>query len=567
MELIAIGAIIVLVSRLLRRRQIEAAPPGIVDAVPWAATTRWAVVGPLARAEVRRVLLHPAFIAGLAITPVILSAATLSNAELSWLDAAGGTALGLVPLGWLTIIAANLVTLRPQRNGTVELLAAAPTPRPVRTAALLTTAIGPGIVTVVIAAAWMGYLDSRFDLRGSPSWSEAGAGVLIVAGAAVVGVAVARWLPNPVFGIGAVIAVILIQARFIDVSTWPWNRNQGDLLRFLGFLGEPTSIGAEFLEVRPAGWHLVYLAGWTVVMGGVALAHDGVHRLVWACLGLGALTATGSGIAQVQSLTDDALDRMVDALVDPESHQVCEVEGDVTYCAYPEFRDDIVDWQGTVRSTLAVLPPTVGTLEVRQRAATVIGASDCSPLRFTDALMPAVAARVSPAEIWPHDGMVHPPLRVEGFPCSDQDTRGFFLAVQTAAWATGLPPAPHHDDVRCTAPGQARSAVALWAATVSTPGGADTLVALLEQGVDDGSGLIRFTGWDSPPMWGVDYAVSDARAALALADLEPADLSDLIDGRWGDITAGSLSTSDLTDAAGVGEGGFVTSGRGALLCP
>ena len=100
---------------------------------------------------------------------------------------------------------------------------------------------------------------------------EIAAGVLVVAGAVTVGVAVGRWLPFAAFGIVAAVAVSLIQARFLDDTTWPWNLRHSHPLRFLGFLAETTPVVDGALEIRPTWWHLVYLVGLILFMCAVAL--------------------------------------------------------------------------------------------------------------------------------------------------------------------------------------------------------------------------------------------------------------------------------------------------------
>ena len=139
MELLVIAVVLFLVFRGLSRAadRLDGAQP-----VGWAPDTNWRVIVPLARTDLRLVLRHPAFVAGVIVTPLILFAATESVS--SWRYASTGIALGLVPLGWLTIVAANLVTLRPRRTGADELFAALPAPQPVRTSAMLSTALGPG---------------------------------------------------------------------------------------------------------------------------------------------------------------------------------------------------------------------------------------------------------------------------------------------------------------------------------------------------------------------------------------------------------------------------------------
>lgn len=570
MELIVIAVVIFLLYRRFGRRDVASAPQGTIGPVGWSPTTNWAVATPLGRAELRRILLHPAFLSGVAITPLILTLATIEDSVPTWLNATTGTALGLVPLGWMTIVASNLVALRPQRNGTTELLATTPAPQAVRTTALLAAALGPGIIATVVAGGWVAYLASRGDRHGTLVWAEAAAGVLIVIGAVAVGVAVARWLPNPAFGVIAVVVVVLIQARFLDVTTWPWDRNEGDPLRFLGFLAQPTNAGAEFLEFRPAGWHLLYLAGWITIMVGVALARDEKHAIVGVTLAVGIVAAAGAGFVQTRPLSTTQRDVMVAALVDPTAHQICEESSGVRYCAYPEHRADIDEWSEAVEATMAVLPERApdnrGALQVLQRPGTIVGDDDCSPLNFIDSLIPEVASRVSPAELWTPDGMVHPPVRIEAFPCSDRDVHGFFLAVQTAAWSTGLPPAPHDANVRCTATGQARAAIALWAGAAASTDGATTLRDLSAVGSSTNGRLIDFASWDGPPMWGVEYAVADAHVALAMLERPVEDVRTALGENWDELIDPKTPTAALTRAIGIQGDDTEPTGSDASTC-
>jgi len=552
-EIILLIAVFGLASWRLRPRHGSIDPASIVGPVASSPTTEWGVVVPLARAETRRVLLHPAFIVGVLLTPLMLVAAT-SDPE-SWRAVSGGVALGLVPLGWMTIIASNLVALRPSRSGTEELLAALPAPQSTRTGAMLATVVGPTVISAVFAVAALVLVGRGTTvLSGSIEPLETLAGILIVAGAVTVGVAVARWLPGGGWGIASVFVVIFLQARFLDVTTWPWNRSQGDPMRFIGFLAEGTNSGANFLEFRPAAWHLVYLAALSVLMGGLALARDGLRRNVRILIG-GALAITlVAGWIQTRPMSEAQVAARVSFLLDPDEHQVCQQVDDVTYCAYQDFLVDVPDWIDRVGATLAALPTEARDsrppLEVRQRPAIVISDSDCSPEGYLTTLTSAIASRIAVDDLWPADGDVHPPFGSDHFPCSSRDAFGFFLAVQTGAWAVGLPPAPHGANVRCVASGQARSVIALWAAAVASPDGERTLRDVTNDG-SQGFPLITFADWDSPPTWGVDYAVADAGLAVDMLGLAPGDVRDVLADNWDRWTDPATTTKMLASEFGL----------------
>jgi hypothetical protein len=565
MELVVVAVVAGIAWWALRRRRTPTAPPAEIGPVGWCSGTNWRALPPLARAGTRALLRHPSFLVGAVLTPLMFWAATADTAFGSapdWLDISLAMALALVPLAWLAIVAVNLIALRPRRTGADELFAALPTPQPVRTTALLVAAAGPVIVAAALTGVWVGVVATRDEVRGTPEWLELAVGPVIVAGAVMVGVAVARWLPRAIFGILAAFATMFIQARFFDVDTWPWNRGAGDPVRFLGFMAEATGAGTSALEIRPAGWHLLYLCGLVVVMAGVALARDGLRPPIAGLLAAALLVVAGTGWVQTRPLSAARQAEMVSYLTDPAAHQLCETSDGVRYCAYPGFADVVVDWRERVESVFGVLPAVAlegrRPLEVTQRPAIIVGDEDCSPIPFEMSLPPTVAARVQPAELWPADGDVHPGLQAESFPCSSEDVHGFFLAVQVGAWAVGLPPAPHDRDERCTATGQARAAVALWAAAAGTPEGERLLRHVLGEGVIGDGSLITFDdggvnggGWDAPPMWGVDYAVTDAEVALALLRRPPAEVSRILAEDWAHWTDPATSSAALAGPASV----------------
>ena len=187
---------------------------------------------------------------------------------------------------------------------------------------------------------------------------------------------------------------------------------------------------------------------------------------------------------------------------------------------------------------------------MRQRPAIVISDSDCSPEGYLTTLTSDIASRIAVDDLWPADGDVHPPFGSDDFPCSSRDAFGFFLAVQTGAWAVGLPPAPHGANVRCVASGQARSAIALWAAAAASPDGERTLRDVTDDG-SQGFPLIDFADWDSPPTWGVDYAVADAGLAVEMLGLAPGDVRDVLADDWDRWTDPATTTKMLASEFGL----------------
>lgn len=503
------------------RRQPDLGP------TPWTAGTDWTALRPLTSAESRRLLRHPSFLLGVLMTPLMLAAATSEHA--GWTQLAPSIALGLVPLGWATIIAADLLSLRPRRTGAGEMLAAAPAPQPVRTAALLLTAIPAAAVAAALAGAWVVWLHFSRHPAGSMQLADVAAGVLLVAGSVTVGVAVGRVLPNPFFGFAAVAAVVLLQARFLDVRTWPWNRPEADPGRFLAFLANGSSVRDAALEVRPAGWHLAYLAALITVMACVAFVRD--HPPGWFG-GVAAVAVCGvviTGWAQLRPPSDAAIATMVGYLTEPGSRQRCTTDGATTFCAYPDRNGEMPEWAARVSAVRALLPAGVATrqLRVTDRVPTVVGNADCAPKPLSDALHPAVAKALSPAQIWPADADVHP--GTNAFPCGGRTVGQLFLAIQVGSWAVGLPPSPHDADIRCAAPGQARAVIALWLAAAATPEGAEFLQKIADE---HGWGPATFDDWDNPPMLGVRFSTTDIRMAVELARLPVATVRAAVTSGW-----------------------------------
>jgi hypothetical protein len=516
----------------------------------WSADMNW-------RVEMDRLLRHPAFIVGVLVTPLMLLAAV--ETETTGFRASTGLALGMVPLGWMTIIASNLIALRSRRSGTEELFVSLPTPYSVRTSGFLLLVPGAFVVAGLLLVA-AGVTVSTFpDVVGLDSFEgpfaplEMAAGALIVAGSVGVGVAVARWLPNVGWGIAAVFATVFLQARFLDTNTWPWNSTQSDLRRFLGFLAAPTSAPPE-LEVRRPGWHLVYLVGLVVLISVVAVARHGwSRRFVGGGLAVAFAAIAVAAVVQTRPPSSGQVDAMVALLDPPSSEAGCVARGAAAYCAFSSSTstEDVDQWRARVDAVLAVLPvdPARRQLNVRQRPAAVVGNTNCQPMHFLEALPREIVSRVTPERMWLADGDVHPATSRDNFNCSEDDAGSLFVAVQTGAWAVDLPPAPHHDDVRCAADGQARSVLALWLGAQATPDGDALLRRTIDEG-NDGSHL-TFPGWDDRPVLGVTYAVGDALTALDILAKPRDQVIAAVRANWELLTAPSTGASTFAELVGV----------------
>lgn len=498
----------------------------------------------LARVEGRKLLRHPAFLIGALLTPWMLLMATSDTSE-SFLHLEVNTALALVPLGWLAMVATNLGALRSRRHGTEDLLESLPATASTRTAAHSLSALATVPVSVAFAAGWSIWMQVHADPRGSHRPAELAVGMLLVVGGGVLGVTVARWLPRAFVCLPAIVATIFIEGKITDLDPNP--------ARWLNFLVEPLTSLPD-LELRPAGWHLGWLAAWIVLVAVVAVARHGRGRTLGAVALGAAVVAAGTGWVQTRPLSQERAAFLADYLARPAAHQTCtgREPGSVRYCAYDDLGRQVADWRPPVEGVLAALPASVRRrgLMVRERPNPVIGTNDCTPIGLLDALPSSVRDRLTPEGVWPADGAVHP--GTDSWPCSDSDSvDGLFLGVQTGAWAVGLPPGPGHLDEHCRASGQARAVAALWLGAQSTPGAAQALTELREQSDSATADHLSFADWDNPPAWSVAWSAADVAAALALLERPSGAVAAVLGAGWDRFVDPATSASELLSQAGV----------------
>jgi hypothetical protein len=280
---------------------------------------RQRLVAALTRAEGRRLLRHPIFLAGVALSAFIfaidhdVSAESARNHRFS---ISLGTAYsnlmgwGLVWLAFATLLSVNLAVLRSRRDGTYETYRSLPAQLRTRTAAhLLAVTYAVGIGLALVAADFLyqgagnGLIVDYSDRAVVPSAYELAQGVLVVLVFGIFGVALASWLPR--FTVTLMITFVLFASQWIFVS---WIGNPSIVhspFRWLFPLADSatyTRPGAVFppasttydglagFDVAAAGWHVLYLAALAVVLAATALFRNSSHRrLLWAGLALAVL--------------------------------------------------------------------------------------------------------------------------------------------------------------------------------------------------------------------------------------------------------------------------------------
>jgi len=326
-----------------------------------------------------------------------------------------------------------------------------------------------------------------------------------------------------------------------------------------------SQIGPDpHLDVRRPGWHLLYLVGFIVALGFVALVRHGLSRRVVVAGGVAVALLAGGGWLQTRPASSSRLAAMADFVQHPVAHQACELRRDIRYCAYSPYEGWIPLWDRPVRGVLARLPVEVRArgLEVRQRI----------PRRDYGKIPADVRARLSPAGAWPADGAVHPGLGwfvsvsrlplpgLGGRKTTSDPGAELTLAVQAGSWAVGLPPVVSWSTRPCQAGGQARAVVALWLAGQATPGSGEALRAAADRAQRGGLGpaLVRPAfSEDSGPLKGfrseegVAWQGADVIAAVRLLDRPAADVAAAAAANWAHLTAPATPAAELLAAAGL----------------
>ncbi len=487
----------------------------------------------LAPGEAKRIVRSVAFVLFLPLSVWALFTATKGYEH--WTQASIAAALGLVPLGWCLIVLTNLAVLRDRRHGVDTITDTTPSTYAARTLGHLLGGLVGVPVGAVLLVIWSVVMDIVFDPAGSPDLLELAVPLLIVAGAAAVGVAVGRWLPWAMFSVPAIVTTLLITSILSASRT--------SRIRFLGFRAEETSTGLAGLDPRPTALHVIWLLAWIGLVALVALARHSRGPRIWGTAAVLGTVVIAAGVGQVSAIDADAASARAELLNDPDVHQVCETVDGVSYCAYPETDENLGLWQDRTGAVLNHVPASVDHdgLVVSQRVPWISGNTACAPSQTLDLIETPIRDRVSVSDAWAADGEVHPGLAAEGAPCGGRSYSGLFTAVQVGAWSVGLPPAEWGAGETCQADGQARSVIALWLGAAGGGG----LGSYADDVTVGAHGRVDFSDWDDRPTWGVDWHPSDLDAAIAVAGLPPSRVDEALRRHWDVLIDPTASSAEL----------------------
>lgn len=270
----------------------------------------------LASVEGRRLVTHPAFLAGVALAVVSLIVNRVEGSDLP--IGYDEVRFGAFFLAIGTLIAVNLNALRSRRHGADELYDAEPVPARLRTSAHLLSVLWAMAATVVLVIATFVTLAASDGFQvpfvdgirvRTPTLAELALGPLVVGLFGVVGVLLARWLPSVAVALLALVAAV----PYLFFEAWTplagprgwftplWNAAQ-EVGGVSAAGGSWYPIVADF-AVAALAWHELYLIGLIVVVSVLAIARHGWTRslTVGAVLGSGAIVL--GAVMQVAAAT------------------------------------------------------------------------------------------------------------------------------------------------------------------------------------------------------------------------------------------------------------------------
>ena len=246
----------------------------------------WAALGVT---EIRRLVLHPVFLGGLALLSVTagLGRELGPRPSYSMITSAG------IFIGPFTFFAANLLASRDRRHGSEEWLSALPAPRQARTAAAQVACAGQATVAAVLLTIVAASFSQAGLLLRDPPFLEMASVPLSVLGAGLLGVMVARWAPIP----GAAL-MVMVSLVAVHVALPERVMLLGSYVEFARW-GETTDEWAGVID-GSRSWHVVYLAGLCAMAAIGALLPDVRRRVPVLLLGVAVTAVTAlAGWAQL----------------------------------------------------------------------------------------------------------------------------------------------------------------------------------------------------------------------------------------------------------------------------
>lgn len=523
------------------------------------------------RAEAARLCRNPLVLAGLVIAAALIWWNSKDTVPQWWVwDVQIGSAL--LTIGGCLLMAAQLAAGRARRDGMEELYASFPAPSAARTAAQLLGLAGPLLLAAGLVGAAVIWLDMHGPV-GSPSPAVLAQGLLVVALAGAIGVALGSHLPHPMAGLLAIAVLGAAEADLLLPSGAPVQLPGGTGWLFPWV--QPWVLGAlpGPVPMIPPTAHLAWLGALTALAAIVAVWRRLASRrsaAIVALVGAGTVVLAGwSGWTETRPLPPAEQESLVSQVTDAARSQSCLSRQRVWYCVYPQYQPDVARWSSVVDGVLDRLPAfPAAHLVIRQVVNTDFVAY---PLYFgaqshVDQLTATMDRYLNRQATDPRlvPGSSTPPVYVD-LSWGEGGSVGSYqigLALQTAWWVAGLPttwsPAPGSGfaaaQTSCLPVGQAREAIALWLAGSATPATLAAFPALLDYSpvamTVNGNSTAGYVGVPSVSGYApaLQFTAEGGALAEAMLRLPESRVSAVLSARWPGWLRASATDAELAAA-------------------
>lgn len=453
----------------------------------------------------------------------------------------------MLPLAAATLLVANYSILRQRQI--VEVQSALPRRSDIPTLGVQLGLVAPVGIAALLQLAGLSYLYVG-DPIGSIAWLELIAGPVMVAVLGLGGVVLARRLPHPIVAPVVLVALSLIQLLSSPDAQLFSPTGPTPSIEWLAPWLTPSAFEElELVTSRPAGLHLVYLMLLGVVTG--LLAHKSSRMSTTLALA-STIALAGLVVGVTVTLPSEPTPESGFDWRTAAANPTCENNDNAEYCSFAFYEEWIPRWQETVASVSAILP--VQLEMVIQR-----------PLH----------TRWEPDDV-EHRGWVLTSTewdREGGLP-----NHAFDLAQRAAQSAVGLPTMAttrpytegeiesilaqnpdHPEDLAvvlrressfpkaCSAIGQARAVVAVWAAAATLERGDQALTRALEDAPSPTFRISR-NQLHEPA---VTIGTGDAELAFMLTRQPTDHVVQTLTANWSQVLDPSTTSSDLASWFGI----------------
>lgn len=324
------------------------------------------VIRQLAVFEGRRQLKSPLLWLGFVASVILVWLAVQDEPATLW--ARSVTIAGsCLPIAVVALLLGNGAALRDHSSRVGETIDAPPTSRDLRTLGLVAGVWAALLLSVAVFLIGV-VLSISDDPAGSFLVPELIVGPLVVPLGQALGVALGRWIPNP---LAAPLTLVVLAGLFLIQDFWPGERTIPAASPFLPWRKAYTLDWVQG-EPRVPWLHLAYLLG---LIGFLTAFASRRWKTLAVAGGLVAVTVVGlSGIDTAGEEVAAAVDRWAEA-----QPRVCEEHNGVQYCAIDGYEPWIDDWARVVDRVQRLVPEVLQLETVEQTAAGFAAREDADP--------------------------------------------------------------------------------------------------------------------------------------------------------------------------------------------